>query len=67
MIAGSRTSERARQKRLLGYAHGATCSRLDPLTFHQLRHTYASRLVMRGVPLTVVARQLGHKDTRMGF
>ena len=33
--------------------------------FHELRHTYASRLVMRGVPLAVVAAQLGHKDTRM--
>jgi integrase len=33
--------------------------------FHALRHTYASRLVMRGVPLFVVATQLGHRDTRM--
>ena len=33
--------------------------------FHILRHTYASRLVMRGAPLTVIASQLGHRDTRM--
>lgn len=33
--------------------------------FHILRHTYASRLAMRGVPLTVIASQLGHSDTRM--
>ncbi|MEN3974770.1 tyrosine-type recombinase/integrase [Emcibacter sp. SYSU 3D8] len=32
---------------------------------HALRHTYASRLVSRGVPLMVVAQQLGHADTRM--
>lgn len=33
--------------------------------FHVLRHTYASRLVMSAVPLSVVAAQLGHRDTRM--
>jgi integrase len=33
--------------------------------FHILRHAYASRLAMRSVPLTVIASQLGHSDTRM--
>lgn len=32
--------------------------------FHGLRHTYASDLFRQGVPLTIVARQLGHSDTR---
>ena len=32
--------------------------------FHGLRHTYASDLICHGVPLEVVARQLGHADTR---
>lgn len=36
-----------------------------PISFHILRHTYASRLAMRGVPLNVIADQLGHSDTRM--
>jgi integrase len=35
------------------------------LTFHNLRHTYGSRLAMRGVPMGVIAAQLGHADTRM--
>jgi integrase len=35
------------------------------ISFHILRHTYASRLAMRGVPLNVIANQLGHSDTRM--
>lgn len=36
-----------------------------PITFHGLRHTYASHSVMNGVPLIVVAQNLGHADTRM--
>jgi integrase len=34
-------------------------------TFHNLRHTYASSLAMRGVPMGVIAAQLGHSSTRM--
>jgi integrase len=33
--------------------------------FHCLRHTYASLTIMNGAPLMVVARNLGHADTRM--
>jgi integrase len=33
--------------------------------FHVLRHTHASILAMRGVPMAVIAKQLGHADTRM--
>src|SRR5262249_48832486 len=36
-----------------------------PITFHGLRHTWASLAVMNGVPLMVVARNLGHVDTKM--
>jgi integrase len=46
----------------------AACERSKiepPINFHGLRHTYASRLAMRGVPLSVIGKQLGHADTRM--
>jgi integrase len=33
--------------------------------FHGLRHTWASLAVMNGTPLLVVAKNLGHSDTRM--
>ena len=36
-----------------------------PVSFHILRHTWASLAVMAGAPLMVVARNLGHADTRM--
>jgi integrase len=36
-----------------------------PANFHCLRHTYASHAVMADAPLLVVAKNLGHADTRM--
>ena len=36
-----------------------------PIGFHGLRHTWASHAVMNGVPLMVVARNLGHVSTTM--
>jgi len=36
-----------------------------PVSFHVLRHTWASLAVMNGMPLLVVAKNLGHTDTRM--
>jgi integrase len=34
-------------------------------SFHILRHTHASRLAMRGVPMHVIAAQLGHSSVKM--
>jgi integrase len=38
---------------------------LDGLTFHDLRHTYASLMVAAGVTPHVIAEQLGHRDARL--
>jgi integrase len=38
---------------------------MPPVNFHALRHTWASHAVMNGVPLMIVAKNLGHADTRM--
>jgi integrase len=35
------------------------------INFHGLRHTWASLAVMNGMPLMVVGKNLGHRDTRM--
>jgi integrase len=41
-------------------------ARIDPpVSFHILRHSYASALTKAGVPLQVVASALGHADARM--
>jgi integrase len=44
----------------------AACARakITPISFHVLRHTWASLAVMGGLPLMVVAKNLGHVDTR---
>ncbi len=55
---------RAQQSPLMA----AACERakISPaIGFHGLRHSWASLAVMAGVPLLVVAKNLGHRDTRM--
>jgi integrase len=49
-----------------GHEMRATCkhAKIEGACFHSLRHTWASLAVMGGVPLMVVARNLGHTDTR---
>jgi integrase len=47
-------------------AEASRHAKIDPAVhFHLLRHTWASHAVMNGVPLLVVAGNLGHTDTRM--
>jgi len=40
-------------------------AKLEGVTFHILRHTYASHAAMNGLPIKVLADNLGHKDTRI--
>src|SRR5271168_2734962 len=40
-------------------------AKIDGVTFHILRHTYASHSLMNGMTMEVLAQQLGHKDTRI--
>jgi integrase len=47
------------------FKSACVAAKVADLTFHELRHTYASRLAMNAVPLAVIAAQLGHSDTRM--
>ena len=39
-------------------------AKVPAMTFHELRHTYASTLLNAGVPLVFVSQQLGHANTR---
>lgn len=50
---------------LLALGKACDLAGIERLTFHELRHTYATTLINRGVPLVYVAAQLGHTDTKM--
>jgi integrase len=47
------------------FEHAVRQAEIDDLTFHDLRHTFASRLVMGGVDLPTVQALMGHKDISM--
>jgi integrase len=54
----------AEQSRLM--AEACARAKISPaIGFHGLRHTYASLSVMNGVPLIVIAQNLGHAGTAM--
>jgi integrase len=47
-------------------AEACVRARISPaVSFHILRHSHGSALAMGGVPMGVIAAQLGHADTRM--
>ena len=50
------TKDTLRKRRILIEPH---------ISIHGLRHTWASLAAMAGVPLMVIAKNLGHTDTRM--
>jgi integrase len=54
---------KSEQKRPMDEACSAT--KVQGVTFHILRHTYASHALMNKMPLEVLQRQLGHKDLRI--
>jgi integrase len=75
-LAAGRNSEELLLRRADGGAWGkghqhafmaAACARakIKPIGIHGLRHTWASLAVMAGVPLMIVARNLGHVNTAM--
>lgn len=47
-----------------GFNNGVI-DRRERVVFHTLRHTFASWLVQKGVPIIIVSQLLGHSDLRM--
>ena len=52
-------NELSRQWKLFIEAHG-----LPPIRFHSLRHVHASALISAGIPVTMIAKRLGHASAR---
>lgn len=48
-----------------GYLHALETAELADVTFHTLRHTFASHFMMRGGNLYELQKLLGHKDITM--
>jgi len=47
-------------------ANACKVAKIKPaIAFHELRHTYASRLAQAGVDLLTISKLLGHSDTRI--
>jgi len=50
--------EEARKKLKAGFRHDSG----NPVTFHDLRHAFASRCASRGVPIGTLSAVMGHAD-----
>jgi site-specific recombinase XerD len=48
-----------------GFEHAVERANISDFHFHDLRHTFASRLVMAGVDIRTVQELLGHKTISM--
>ena len=48
-----------------GFKAALDRAKLESISLHELRHSYASAMVRNGAPLIVVAEALGHSGTRM--
>lgn len=60
---GSRWSDSTQVRRMAVASEAAT---IDPVaSFHDLRRSYGARLARAGVPMSVIAEALGHKDERI--
>ncbi len=48
-----------------GFRAAVEKAEIEDFTFHDLRHTFASHLVMSGVRIEVIAELLGHSTLKM--
>src|SRR5262249_23791901 len=65
MFTKSNGTPWTRSEQLRPMAALCTRAKIKPVGFNTLRHTWASLAVQNGMPLMVVATNLGHTDTRM--
>ncbi len=65
MAADSIREEAAKEKRELTREEKDSISRLEMVRFHDMRHTFITRMAEQGVPLQVVSAMVGHMSARI--
>ncbi|MCC7203111.1 MAG: site-specific integrase [Nitrospirae bacterium] len=63
LIRGRRWTDSLQIRRMVAACKAANIN--PPVSFHILRHSYASFLAVQGVPLQVIATLIGHSDMRI--
>ena len=46
-----------------GFEPAAEKAGLEDVTFHEMRHAFASRMISRGISSTVLAKLMGHESS----
>ena len=53
-----------RSKLVRRFKQAITIAEVRPITFHELRHTFGTRMAAAGVPLRTLQHWMGHADTK---
>ncbi len=54
-----------RRNLMRAYYKAVERAKIEDFRFHDLRHTFATRLAQAGIDLYMISRLLGHKDVKM--
>ena len=53
-----------RSKLIRRFKQGTARAEVRPITFHELRHTFGTRIAAAGIPLRTIQHWMGHADAK---